>query len=281
MALSGNRPVGRGQFANVFLPLLSLPAKNIHWYDGEMVGISLDTGIAAPLVPGLVPRGYTVGELDLSEDASPGDSSIDIRCGIIVVVQDNSFGAGAPFDHPVFWDPATNKATDSDLNGTAAYLGKLIRRQSADAIEVAIIPEQQSAIGMHIEVARLVTHADFTAAAVEESIDLQDEPLPPYARFLGASLGETFTAFSGGTVSAAVIDIGGTDLDGIVTNLNVFTGATGFPKAHSGAAGTEGTPYVVQFGGQTPTLTMQTTDGNVAALDAGQISVRLFFVVLP
>jgi hypothetical protein len=116
-----------------------------------------------------------------------------------------------------------------------------------------------------------IGHADLTAAALTQTINL-GSPLPAGAQILGRSLRLT-QAFSGGSVSALVVDIGGTDADAIVDGESVFTGAT---TAKAGISGID--PNGV-LGGQQLTATFIATGANVVDLTAGSVTIDILYAV--
>jgi len=119
-----------------------------------------------------------------------------------------------------------------------------------------------------------IGHADLTAAATSESINIGDA-LPCPARVLGVSIGEgTFTAMSGGSVNACTLKIGtGTDDDALRTAEDIFTGASGFPKA--GTAGVLGYVGAPLPAGTQLKAKVTTTADNVVNLSAGAVTVRV------
>lgn len=116
-----------------------------------------------------------------------------------------------------------------------------------------------------------IGHADLTAAATSQVISLGD-PLPTGAYVVGRTITLT-TAFSGGSVSACVVDIGGTDADAIVDGESIFTGAT------AAKAGTSGINPTGALGGQQLTATIVATDDDVADLTAGAMTIDILYVV--
>lgn len=116
-----------------------------------------------------------------------------------------------------------------------------------------------------------VGHADLTAAALTQTINIGSAALPSGAVIVGRSI-VLGTAFSGGGSSAASVDIGGTDADCIVDGESIFTGAT------TAKAGTSGINPNGLLGGQQLTATF-ISDVNVALLDAGAVTIHVFYVV--
>ena len=116
-----------------------------------------------------------------------------------------------------------------------------------------------------------VGHADLTAAATSQVINI-GAALPVGAYIVGRTL-RLATAFSGGSVSAMVVDIGGTDADAIVDGESIFTGAT------SAKAGTSGIDPFGALGGQQLTATFIATGDNVVNLSAGSLTIDILYAV--
>lgn len=116
-----------------------------------------------------------------------------------------------------------------------------------------------------------VGHADLTAAATSQVINIGSAALPSGAYVVGRTI-TLATAFSGGGSSAASVDIGGTDADCIVDGESIFTGAT------TAKAGTSGIDPFGALGGQQLTATF-ISDVNVALLDAGSATITVLYVV--
>lgn len=116
-----------------------------------------------------------------------------------------------------------------------------------------------------------IGHADLTAAATSQVINL-GSALPTGAFVVGRTIALA-TAFSGGSVSACVVDIGGTDADAIVDGESIFTGAT------TAKAGTSGINPFGALGGQQLTATIVATDDNVVNLTAGAMTITILYVV--
>ena len=116
-----------------------------------------------------------------------------------------------------------------------------------------------------------IGHADLTAAATSQVLPL-GSALPAGAYILGRTL-RLATAFSGGSVSALVVDIGGTDADCIVDGESVYTGAT------AAKAGTSGIDPNGALGGQQLTATFIATGDNVVNLSAGSLTIDILYAV--
>ena len=121
-----------------------------------------------------------------------------------------------------------------------------------------------------------ITHADLTdAVAGEAQVINIGAVLPANAVVLGHEVLVT-TLFSGGSVSAVALEIGGTDADAIVDAMDVFTGAaTGSLSPRTGVHA-QG-----KFSAQQLTATF-TPDGAHAllALTAGDITITVWYSVL-
>lgn len=128
-------------------------------------------------------------------------------------------------------------------------------------------------LGQFIEVT--ITHADLTAAATSQAVDIGD--IPAGAQIRGADI-RLATPFTGGSVSACVVDIGDAgDADAIVDGANVLAAAV------DGQASTRPlgiAPNKLFDAATTLTATFATTDDNVADLTAGECTIRVLFDVL-
>jgi hypothetical protein len=116
-----------------------------------------------------------------------------------------------------------------------------------------------------------VGHADLTAAALTQTINIGSTALPSGAVILGRTI-VLATAFSGGGAGAVSVDIGGTDADCIVDGESIFTGAT------TAKAGTSGIDPFGALGGQQLTATF-ISDVNVVLLTAGSVTITVTYAV--
>jgi len=121
-----------------------------------------------------------------------------------------------------------------------------------------------------------VGHADLTDAVNGEAQVLNvGTALPANAVVLGHDVFVT-TLFSGGSVSAVTVDIGGTDADAIVDGMDVFTGA-----ATGALTGTAGVHPRGKFSSQQLTATFLPDGGHtLLALSAGALTITVWFFVL-
>lgn len=125
-----------------------------------------------------------------------------------------------------------------------------------------------------------VSVGDFTGAgATSQELDLNAlYPNNPFINDVWLEPGAHFVplvAFAGGTVNACTLEMGDTgDPNGLVTASSVFTGVTiGAPIVTTGAA-----EYALRYeSGYLPTVTLRTTAGNVSALTAGSVLLRIPF----
>tara|TARA_S200002703_G_scaffold89755_2_gene77400 strand:- start:248 stop:691 length:444 start_codon:yes stop_codon:yes gene_type:complete len=79
-----------------------------------------------------------------------------------------------------------------------------------------------------------ITHADLTTASSSQTLTLAVKA----GQQVRAAAYKLHTAFSGGSLSSFVIDVGdGSDVDGYIDNADVFTGAGSFGPASIGRAG--------------------------------------------
>ena len=95
-----------------------LPAKNVVWYSGEVVGMNLSTGIAAPLDVGLVAMGVTPENTkrDLTTYSS-GAERIICQSGPVMLPQNGSIAVDAAPGTPVYWVVSTNKVALTSNSG--------------------------------------------------------------------------------------------------------------------------------------------------------------------
>lgn len=130
-----------------------------------------------------------------------------------------------------------------------------------------------------------VTHADFTAAAGSEALNLRTlfastNPIPDAIQ-VGEYQVDLVEVFAGGSISAATIIFGETtpvnDTDGYLTSTDVFTGATLGIKDVPGAA-----LYAPRYRATpTPILTLATTGDNVVAAASGVLDILIRYRLNP
>lgn len=124
-----------------------------------------------------------------------------------------------------------------------------------------------------------VTFDDLTAAATSETIeDTAANAFPARARLRGYVL-QVDTLFSGGSVSAATVDIGiaAGEADVLSDGANVFTGAATGERYGSGTNTVAEHP--VDLGGKRLRVLVATTDDNVANLTAGSLTAKVWYTV--
>ena len=117
-----------------------------------------------------------------------------------------------------------------------------------------------------------VTHADLTAAATSEAIDI-GSAFGDDVVVLGCLIDVT-TLFSGGSVSAITAEVGidSGDTDAMMTALDVFTGAATGKKTGYGV-GPAG-----WYGGIQPSILFSATGDNVVNLTAGDLTVTIYYI---
>ena len=119
---------------------------------------------------------------------------------------------------------------------------------------------------------QVVEHSDLTAAATSQAVALGTLPAGAWVLDLEIYIE---TLFSGGSVSACTLDVGGTDTDAICDGHDVFTGAaTG--RLPASTKGVHPTGY---FGGEAITATFASTSDNVVNLSAGKLTLTLPYIV--
>ncbi len=273
MALSKDQPRGKTG-CGLPIPQYTVLAAAIRWYSGELCGQDPATGICFPLIPGLNPIGVTESSIDYTT-LNNGDNSIEVRSGrAFVLPQDGTIAVDTAIGTPIYWNPTTNKCSLADGGGAYAYCGPLVVCRDLVTVEVSFEPQHvQSANGVMM-LAKTITHTDLVDVATSQTIALGVAP----GRFVGGSKKLT-TPFTGGGAAIVVLDIGGTDADGLVDADNVFSGTAGSedfaPAGILVAAG-----YMPDMVGQTINAIF-TGDVNVSLLTAGSVTIRLYFAKVP
>ena len=110
-----------------------------------------------------------------------------------------------------------------------------------------------------------ITHADLTTAGTSQTLTLAVKA----GQQVRAVAYKLHTAFSGGSLSSFVIDVGDTDVDGYIDNADVFTGAGAFGPAGIAAEILAGKVYA-----DDDTIDIKFTgSGNVNTATAGDIEI--------
>ncbi len=273
MTLSKDQPRGRTH-GLMPIPCFTLLAAALAWYSGEVVGQDAD-GICFPMghKAGLSPVGVSESSIDYSS-LSDGDKSIEVRTGVIPLPQDETIDVDSPIGTPVYWNPSTNKCSATDNGGAYPYIGPLVVCRDTKTVEVAFEPERVSLAGGIIMLAKTITHADLTAASLTQTIAIGVAP----GRFLGGSKVLT-TQFTGGSATSVLLDVGGTDPDGLIDADNLLSGTAGAEDfAPAGVLVAAG--LMADIAGQTINA-LFTADVNVVLLTAGSVTIRLFFAKVP
>lgn len=271
MALS--KPQPRGCTHGLLpIPLFTLKAAAIAWYDGEVVGQDAATGIVYPLVPGLNPIGVGLTTKDYTGE-TPGSKPLEVRAGAQKLPQDGTIAIDSAVGTPVYWNPTANEASATDGGGAYAFMGPLVACRSLTTVEVAFEPERVALFGGTMMLAKTITHADLTAAALTQAIAIGVAP----GRFLGGAKDLTAN-FTGGGATSVDLDIGGTDADGLIAADDVLAGPLAEDFAPLGAQVVLG--YMPDLSGQTINATF-TSDVNVVLLTAGSVTIRLYFAQVP
>lgn len=252
-----------------------LPAKNIAWKNGERVGIDLATGIAAPLVAGLLPVGECIITRDLSAYAN-GAERIKVQAGAFEMKQDGTIADDVSINTPVYYNPSTNLATGSDGGGAYPFLGPLVQSLTSPGgtrlVKVDIRPWNIPAFGGVYALAKTITHVDLDAAALTQTVAIG----VAQGRLLGGS--KLLSAnFTGGGATSCTLDLGGTDADGLIAADDVFAGPLAEDFAPPGVLAALG--FMPSLAGQTINATF-TSDVNVSLLTAGSVTLRLYFALV-
>lgn len=120
-----------------------------------------------------------------------------------------------------------------------------------------------------------ITHADLTSAVngTAQAINI-GTALPTNALVVGCK-SKLNTAFSGGSVSACHVDVGGTDIDGIIAQQDVFTGASTAATDLPAGVKPQGLYSAQQL------VATFTPDGShtLLALSAGSITITVYYFV--
>ena len=121
-----------------------------------------------------------------------------------------------------------------------------------------------------------VLHGDLTAAVAGEAQAINVGAVLPANAVVLAHEVDVNTLFSGGGATAVKLDVGGTDADAIVLQLDVFTGALTGPQSPRTGVHAQG-----KFSAQQLTATF-TPDGlsTLLGLTAGELTVTVWFSVL-
>jgi hypothetical protein len=117
-----------------------VPAAAVAWKAGEVVGMTLATGIAGPLVAGMLAMGVVPeGAARNLTTVSAGAERIIVQAGPFRFPQTTSqFAVGAAPGLPVYWDATANAAVNTDNNGANAFLGDLIIVRTTSIVEVDV-----------------------------------------------------------------------------------------------------------------------------------------------
>lgn len=254
-------------------------AADTQFFRGGAVGQDGDGNVARMEdgVADLQPLGVAEWSYDNSGGAA-GAKHLDILAGLFGF--DNAGGGDAvaadtkPGTPLYAYDDHT--AASNSGAGTRSFLGAFEKVDERGVVWVWVgIPFGLTSVtGVQPQVIEAtITHADLDASATSQSIDVGDA-VAVDSYVLGHSVGDgTFTAFSGGGAGSCGLKLGiASDDDAIVTSTDVFTGASGFPKA--------GTSGVLGYSGATLAAGSQiaakfTADVNVALLTAGSVKVRV------
>lgn len=128
---------------------------------------------------------------------------------------------------------------------------------------------RSDAVGSLLMLEQTITHEDLDAAATSQTLNLGGA-LPEGARVVGVET-QVNTAFTGGSVSAAVLNVGVSGaLTALVSARDIFTGAA------AALAGT-GARNVGSFSEAQLQAQVTATGGNVSTLTAGSVTIRVFY----
>jgi hypothetical protein len=185
---------------------------------------------------------------------------------------DGDFSASAAGDPLYLSDTAGAYSTSPGSN--AYVVGRVLT--AATAGKALLAPGMVGAESRVWSVSKTVTHADLTAAATSESISFGRD-IPAGSMVLAAYFALT-TEFSGGAVSACVVDLGDAgDDDRWIDAENIFTSSgTGVRRLFANdPPGLKGKGIDFLQSAASPLIKVTTTGANVSVLDAGSITVTL------
>ncbi len=122
-----------------------------------------------------------------------------------------------------------------------------------------------------------IGHADLTSAVNGEAQAINVGDVLPANAVVIAHEVNVATLFSGGSASAVVLDLGGTDVDAIVSDLNVFTGSTTGALSPRTGVHAQG-----KFSGEQLVATFTPDAGHtLAGLSAGALTITVWYVAMP
>lgn len=290
MALTDNRLT---KFAGSYPARGTYPIKaNVQIFKGAKVGLD-SSGRAMPagnLAAGVVQIvGKSSGHYDNRTGSELGGAAgaVDVEVEFGVWGWDNSSGdpvAATTVPGTVVYaeDDATTALTSSTNTLIAEGLFTELRDGKvyvymgphvATLVESSVLADA----GMTVS-KRTVTvgHADLTDADTSQDINI-GAALPANARIVGVDL-HTFTAFSGGTVSALALDIGSSgDVDALVDGADLFAAAV------DGGPSTRPTgirPNKLYATATQLSARFVSTGDNLVNLTAGAVTIDVLYVVL-
>lgn len=272
-ALSANRNtrrVGEGFAVDLSFGV----AASTKLYKGALVGIDA-SGYANDATASPLLRVVGIAK-DLADNSSGSANAISVNVEQGVFYFQNSTGGDAiaadDFGKPCYAvDDQTVALTGGEGSSIRPLAGTIVGYDASYGVAVLVGAVNQGARVQKLE--QVIEHSDLTAAATSEAIALGT--LPANAWVLGHEI-YIETLFSGGSVSACVLDIGGTDVDAIVDGHDVFTGAaTG--RLTGSTLGVHSAGY---FGSEAMKATFTSTTDNVVNLTAGKLTVTIPYLVL-
>lgn len=163
---------------------------------------------------------------------------------------------------------AISQDTDDLVGGPkVAYLTGVLAAFAGDAAASGLVKVLSLSVGF----------ADLTAAATSQSLDFA-AALPEGARWIAARVGLT-TPFTGGVMSAVVVDVGTPgDVDALVDAADVFAAAV---DGEASAVPEGIAPHKVITGdtaARTPAALFLGTGDNVQDLTAGACQIDIYYV---
>lgn len=257
-------------------------AAAVHIYEGTVIGADM-SGNAGPLSATYFNvRGVAMHEVDNSA-GSAGDLYVKVEEGVFTLDMGTSSDAFTNDDRGAI-AYASDDHTACKTDGTASRppMGAFMRLEPNSTTRAQILIEAGPVRGLIVRSCR-IQHSDLTAAALTESKSVgcggiaasaAAGALPDTAHLAGWCV-DVDTVFSGGSVATCTLKLGTAgDDDALATAIDVFTGATGFPKAGTaGVLGFMGAPW----GGETVTAKFTTTTDNAVNLSAGDANIHVYF----
>ncbi len=275
MALTAARKETTKMLGEPLPPTLGFPVKaSTKIFKGSLV--ALDAGMAVPgdLAEDLVAVGRARTTVD-NTTGDDGDKTIEVEQGSFKWEND-----GDLTDADVGFDCYMTDDETVQADGTGASRAGTVFKVEDDGVWVYTAiggPSAQGVISLQKKTVTL-TGADLLASPDTDgtaAVVNIGSALPTNAVVIAHEV-DVVTLMSGGGLSSATLDIGGTDDDAIVSNMDVFTGAaTGKLSPRTGVTA-QG-----HYSGQQLVATLDPDNATKASeITAGSIVITVWYVVL-